>query len=150
MRPKRFLLILLTLAWLSACGDAGKPATGGSRQGEGATGAWDAPPNYSFQVSSKCGEQNFIGTFHIVVRDGEVAEAKGLDESGTNSVESMGDEIPTLSDLLDYADEAQRAGADVVEVAYDENDGHPTKIEFDYNLNATDDESCFVINKYEV
>lgn len=150
MRPKRFLLILLTLASLSACGDAGKPAAGGSRQAEGATGAWDAPPNYSFRVTSKCGEQNFIGTFHIVVRYGEVAEVKGLDESGTNSVEYMGDKIPTLSDLLDYADEAQQAGADVVEVAYDEKDGHPTKIEFDYNLNAVDDESCFVVTKYEV
>lgn len=102
----RFLVGLLALMSIAGCGDANEPSAGGSRREEGATSAWDAPSNYSFRVSSKCGEQNFIGTFHIVVRDGEVTEAKGLDESGTNTVESMGDEIPTLSDLLDYADEA--------------------------------------------
>lgn len=146
---RRFLLLLLALTSLSACGDPGDPAIEELRQEEGAIRRWEAPPNYSFRVQSSCGEQSFIGKFHIVVEDGEVADAKGLDESARAALEYTTDEVPTLTDLLRYAMEAQQAGADDVDVDYDQTDGHPTRIEFDYDTNAIDDESCFVITKYE-
>jgi Family of unknown function (DUF6174) len=146
---RRFLLVLLTLTSLSACDDPDKPAPEGSRQQEGTVRQWEAPPNYSFRVQSSCGEQSFIGTFHIVVENGEVADTKGLDESGAAALRYMRDEIPTLTDLLRYAVEAQQADAEVVDVDYDQTDGHPMKIEFDYDTSAIDDESCFVITEYE-
>lgn len=124
-------------------------ATSGSSQEEGTIRGWKAPRNYSFRVRSRCGEQSFIGTFHIVVANGEIADAKGLDESAVAALRSMGKDIPTLTDLLDYAVEAEQEDADVVDVVFDESDGHPKKIEIDYDAAAIDDESCFFITDYE-
>jgi hypothetical protein len=153
---ERLLLLLLALASsLSACNDLNALPTEKSRQGtsgssrrENPIHKWEAPPDYSFRVRSGCGEQNFIGTFHLVVTNGKVAEAKGLDESGTTALRYLRDEVPTLVDLHRYAMEAQEADADVVEVDYDPSDGHPQKIEIDYEASAIDDESCFVVTDY--
>jgi hypothetical protein len=150
---RRRLLLLLTIASsLAACADPGglqseesRRVISGSSQKERTIRRWEAPPNYSFRVRSRCGEQAFIGTFRIVVANGEVADAKGLDESGISSLRFMRGEVPTLADLLGYAVEAQKADADVVEVEYDPSDGHPERIEIDYETNAIDDESCFVV-----
>ena len=100
-----------------------------------------------FDVRSRCGEQSFIGHFQITVKEGRVVSAKGRDEAARTAVRYM-DEVPTLSDLLDYASRARLADADVAKVVYDKSDGHPKRIDIDYNRNAIDDESCFVITDY--
>ncbi|HEV2755622.1 MAG TPA: META domain-containing protein [Actinomycetota bacterium] len=145
------LLVVALAAALVACGDEGAPPRTAPSDGEDtAIRPWAAPDDYSFRVRSRCGEQNFIGTFRIVVEDGRVARAEGLDGSAIAALDYMSkEEVPTLSDLLDYAREAEEAGAEVVGVDYDPDDGHPESIEFDYDTNAIDDESCFTVTAYE-
>jgi hypothetical protein len=110
---------------------------------------WDAPSDYDFVVGSRCGEQSFIGTFRISVRNGKVERAEGLDESAASSLTYMSTaDVPSLEDLVGFARRAREAGADVAEVVYDEEDGHPTRIDIDYRSAAIDDESCFVVSKY--
>lgn len=103
---------------------------------------------YSFEVTSTCGEQAFIGSFQISVRDDEVIEAVGLDQSGRRTLEATGRDIPTLRDLLKQGLQASSDGAEVVNIEYDDVDGHPRFIEFDYDVEAIDDESCFRITNY--
>jgi hypothetical protein len=151
----RFIFLSLTAtALLAGCEDPGPQGTGEpltnspSVSQQSGPGEWDAPPNYEFDVRSSCGEQNFIGSFHIVVKGGKVVRAKGFDQSGRAAIRYMRDEIPTLVDLHGYALEADASDAEVVEVVYDENDGHPKRIDIDYSVNAIDDESCFVVTDY--
>jgi hypothetical protein len=150
---RSLLLLLAATTFLCACDgtdrptEGARPAASGTPRAEGSIRPWEAPPNYSFRVRSRCGEQNFIGTFHIVVRNGAVSDAKGLDGSGAAALRHM-DEVPTLTDLLDYAVVAREADAEVAEVDYDKSDGHPKKIDIDYDTNAIDDESCFVVTDY--
>jgi hypothetical protein len=113
---------------------------------------WTAPDKYEFDLKSSCGERDLIGRFHIVV-EGRLMSIKGLggrhESSGDSRLDSrLGEGHPTLDDLLAEAEEARRAGADVVEVKLDPTDGHPTQIDIDYNLNAIDDEACYSITHY--
>jgi hypothetical protein len=143
MDMRRFSLVLLAgITALSGCSDSN------DRDSEKPLKDWDAPADYTFDVTSQCGEQSFIGTFHIVVEGGEIARVKELDEEGKWTVSHVGKSTPTLSVLLGYALEAQQLDADVVDVVYDDTDGHPQRIDIDYDLNAIDDESCFVVTKY--
>jgi hypothetical protein len=148
-------LVLLLAFAMAACGQPSGLAGGEDREsspnppGGEAIPEWDAPPSYTFELRSRCGEQTLIGRFRIVVEDGAVVEVKGLDKSGAAATEVFGDDFPSLADLLGYAEEAQSSNADIVEVEFDRDEGFPRRIDFDYNREAVDDESCFVITDYK-
>lgn len=136
-------------AVLVACGAAPSDAPQGSGKSVEPVAGWEAPENYEFVVESQCGERAFIGRFRIVVEDGQVAETEALDEDAQASLGYLSSEqVPTLSQLLDEAMEARRAGADEVEVRTDSSDGHPTSIEIDGDLDASDDEACYIVSDY--
>lgn len=59
-----------------------------------------------------------IGAFRITVRDGTVTKAVGLDDSGRRVVKDNPDAVPTIGQLLDEWEQAQRDGADTAEVKY--------------------------------
>jgi heat shock protein HslJ len=60
-----------------------------------------------------------------------------------------GEGVPTLEELLEEAEEARRAGADIVEIDFHPETGHPTSIEIDHDEQAIDDEACYVISNYQ-
>lgn len=129
------LILLLTLA---GCADSDVSSTP----------SWQAPDAYEFTLDSSCGERALIGKFRVVVESGSVVEAEGLDESGRAVFDhGFGDEVPTLSGLLDRAADAEEQGADVVEVQATD-DGRPTEIDIDWDANAIDDEACYQITGY--
>lgn len=135
------LIVLLALA---GCGN---PGTSNSSQASDIP-SWQAPDAYEFTLDSSCGERSLIGKFRVVVENGSVVEAKGLDESGRALFEhGFEDDVPTLTELLDQAATAEAEEADIVEVeATDE--GRPTAIDIDWDSNATNDEACYRITAY--
>lgn len=145
---RRALSVFAAVMVLASCDDA-KPRPERAEPSASPLSRWDAPSDYDFVVRSRCGEQSFIGTFRISVRDGEVAEAKGLDESAVLALDYMSrGEVPSLEDLVGFARRAQAEDADVAEVVYDETGEHPIRIDIDYKAKAIDDESCFTIRRY--
>ena len=131
---------LAAMILVSACGGGGTDIS--------SIPSWQAPDAYVFTVESSCGERSLIGKFRVVVEDGSVVEAEGLDEPGRALFEhGPGDEVPTLSELLDEAAAAQEEGADVVEVEVTD-EGRPTEINIDWETDATDDEACYEITGY--
>ncbi|MFE7275879.1 DUF6174 domain-containing protein [Streptomyces sp. NPDC057623] len=88
------------------------------------------------------------GTFRITVRDGTVAEATGLDDSGRRVVADLPDAVPTIGELLAELEQARREDADTAEAEYAP-DGHPVRISLDWEENAIDDEARYVITAYE-
>ncbi len=143
---KQLALTMFAIVALAACDSS---SSGGLGTPEIAGNDWDVPESYEFKVKSSCGERSLIGLFRIVVQNGYVAEAEGLDESGKALFKSgLGESIPTLEGLLEEAVEAQQVNADVLQVEFDPSDGHPTRINIDYNKDATDDEACYVITEY--
>lgn len=129
---------------LAACGS---PGAGTDDPGAD----WEAPAAYEYTLESSCGERNFLGRFHIVVRDDQVVNAEGLDERGRELLEhpEYRTLVPTLTDLLDEADQARADNADVVEVVRDDATGRPVRIDIDWLENATDDEACYEVSDYE-
>jgi hypothetical protein len=83
------------------------------------------------------------------VENGAVVDVRGLDRSGAAATEALGDDFPSFADLLGYAEEARLSNADIVEVEFDQQEGYPRRIDIDYNREAIDDESCFVITHYK-
>jgi Family of unknown function (DUF6174) len=148
------LFLLALLLPVAGCGDPVGSRAEGGRQGfagnptQSHYGEWDAPPNYSFDLRSRCGEQTLIGTFRVAVLDGDVVDVKGLDESGAAAVAALRDDFPSLTDLMAFAEEAQASDADIVRIEMDPEEGFPKRIQIDYNLDAIDDESCFAITNY--
>jgi hypothetical protein len=141
--------ILLTgglLATTAACGDD-TPTSRATAAGEPGTD-WKEPAAYSYTLTSSGGERSLLGTFRVTVRDGEVTDAKGLDESGRRVVDQLSTEVPTLGGLLEELAQARRDDADTAEVKYAA-DGHPVRISLDWDENALDDEADYVITGYE-
>ncbi|MGX1134692.1 hypothetical protein RKD49_006882 [Streptomyces glaucescens] len=143
--------VLLTgglLATTAACGDdtptSRATAAGEREQGTG----WKEPAAYSYTLTSSEGERSLLGTFRVTVRDGEVTDAKGLDESGRRVVEQLPGEVPTLGELLEELARARRDDADKAEAKYAA-DGHPVRISLDWDENALDDEADYVVTGYE-
>jgi Family of unknown function (DUF6174) len=127
------------------CG-SGSEEGGGGGATTAQTAGWVEPPAYEYTVDSRCGEQFLIGRFTLTVADSKVSEVVGADAGSVKALEWMKlDGFPTLGELLKEAQRAQSENADVVEVAFDPADGHPTKIRLDYDTNAIDDESCYDI-----
>ncbi|MER6346984.1 DUF6174 domain-containing protein [Streptomyces sp. NPDC001595] len=154
----RLTAALLTgalLAVVSACaGEASNdPGDGGPRggrggQGDGGTG-WVEPDAYSFTLRSSEGERSLLGTFRVTVRDGEVADAVGLDESGRRVVARLPGEVPTLGELLAQVRQARHDGVYAAETEYAA-DGHPVRVFLDGERDAVDDEALYVISDYEL
>ncbi|MDL2078457.1 DUF6174 domain-containing protein [Streptomyces sp. GXMU-J15] len=110
--------------------------------------AWQEPAAYSYTLESMAGERSLLGKFRITVRDGEVAEATGLDASGLRVVRHMPEHVPTIGDLLAELRRARKDGADRAEAEYAA-DGHPERIVLDPREGAIDDEAVYVISGYE-
>ncbi|MFJ4468364.1 DUF6174 domain-containing protein [Streptomyces sp. NPDC089424] len=109
---------------------------------------WEEPSSYTYTLLSTEGERSLIGTFRVTVRDGEVATAVGLDDSGRRVVRQNPDAVPTLGELLREFDRARQDGADRAEIEYAA-DGHPRSIVLDRDERAIDDEAAYVISAYE-
>lgn len=109
---------------------------------------WQEPASYTYTLQSSGGERGLLGTFRITVRDGAVAKAEGLDDSGRRVAEDIPDAMPTIGALLDELDRARRDDADAAEAEYAA-DGHPVRISLDWEENAIDDEAHYVISAYE-
>ncbi|NLG22665.1 MAG: hypothetical protein GX555_14685 [Actinomycetales bacterium] len=103
---------------------------------------WEPPADYSFVVTSGCGERAFIGRFAVTVTAGAVSAVEPIGESYAGVTAEM---TPTLSDMLDEARAAAEQGT--VEVAVDDA-GVPRWIDIDPIPNAIDDESCYAISDY--
>ncbi|MGW3953493.1 DUF6174 domain-containing protein [Streptomyces sp. NPDC004752] len=126
-------------------GRAWDPA-GTKAAGSGGT-SWEEPAAYSYTLTSSAGERALIGTFRVTVRDGEVVNAVGLDESGRRVAEQSPAALPTLGDLLAELDGARRENAARAEADYAA-DGHPTRIALDWAENAVDDEALYVVSAF--
>jgi hypothetical protein len=109
---------------------------------------WQEPGSYTYTLRSSEGERALIGTFRITVRDGAVARATGLDDSGRRVVGSHPDAVPTIGELLDELEQARRDDADTAEAEYAA-DGHPVRISLDQEENTLDDEARYDITAYE-
>ncbi|MFF7449324.1 MULTISPECIES: DUF6174 domain-containing protein [unclassified Streptomyces] len=138
MTVVRPLLCLAVLVGpLTACG-------GGTEAG---APAWEEPASYAYTLTSGEGERALIGTFRITVRDGEVTEAVGLDAGARRVVRQLPGQVPTLGALLAELEQARDDDADIAEARYAA-DGHPTRIELDWDANAMDDEARYEIRDY--
>jgi hypothetical protein len=129
-RPRaRGPLLLLPVLAATAAGCGG---------GDDADGAdWQEPGAYTYTLDSLCGERSLLGTFRITVANGRVVSA-----------EPAHDQAPTIGALLAEARAArEEEDADVVEVEYAD-DGRPTRIGIDYDVQALDDEACYHIADY--
>ncbi|KMS67077.1 lipoprotein [Streptomyces viridochromogenes] len=131
------------LLWaVAACGTE-KPAPASHQD------RWKEPASYTYTLRSSEGERALIGTFRITVRNGSVAKATGLDDSGRSVVADLPDAVPTIGQLLAELDQARRDDADTAEAEYAP-DGHPVRISLDWEENAIDDEARYVITSLDV
>ena len=152
--PRSLAAVLtLAVATLAACATPGvsvAPA-GTLSAGPSSAGAWQEPADYSFAVTSSCGERGFLGDFEVVVAEGEVVESQWRDPaSGAWTPVDQLESVPTLGDMLEevrVASDDPEAGE--VYLESDPVDGHPTAVSVDHIENAIDDESCYVITEYE-
>jgi hypothetical protein len=96
MKPTQSAPVLILLIALAGCGD---PGASNSSEASNIP-SWQAPDAYEFTLDSSCGERSLIGKFRVVVENGSVVEAEGLDESGRALFEhGAEDDVPTLSKL---------------------------------------------------
>lgn len=112
---------------------------------------WIEAASYTYSVNSACGERVFLGTFDITVKDHVVVDAVAVDSNAqvVLSLSGMG-EIPTLDDLVAEYREAVAADADTATIESAPGDGHPTRLNIDYDTDAVDDEACYTITAYAV
>ena len=145
-------LAVLTLAGCATSGGAAAPvpASPSTSSGPSAVGGWEEPADYSFAVTSSCGERAFLGHYRVVVSGGAVVESQWRDPAGGEwaPVDQL-EWVPTLGDMLE---EVRVASGDPeageVSLESDPADGHPTAISVDHIANAIDDETCYVITDY--
>jgi hypothetical protein len=91
-----------------------------------------------------------LGTFEAQVEEGVVVRIKGLDERSRQAVAGYRpSDFPTLAAMLEKVREARnRADAGAIIVTSDPVDGHPMRIEIDWNANAIDDEECYTVSEF--
>ena len=107
-----------------------------------------ASDDYTYELTSSCGERNGIGRFTVTVVDGEIAQIVGMDATGVMAVEATPDLAtitPTIDQLLDRI---EAAGTGAKDVTYDAVTGVPTWVLFDPDARSTDDESCSSVLSY--
>ncbi len=113
--------------------------------------AWTEPADYSYLLVSTCGERNLLGTFDVTVVGHEVIDAEAVDEQAEIVLGGIGVEIvPTIADLLAELEDARTMNADTAAMAVDPGDGHPVRIDIDYDAATDDDEACYSIDDYQV
>ncbi|MEV0172855.1 DUF6174 domain-containing protein [Streptomyces sp. NPDC050803] len=121
---------------------------GGEADPEPSATAWTEPASYAYTLTST--EQVLPGRFRVTVRDGEVAEAVGLDGDSRRVVAQLPgrtSRVPTIGQLLDRLEKARNERADTAEAEYAA-DGRPSRITLDWDENAIDDEAQYVISAY--
>lgn len=139
---------------LTLVGVVGALVAGCSGSGGGATttvvaAQWVEPADYSFVLMSDCGERSGLGTYDVTVANHEVVAAEALDEQADIELGAGGVErVPTIADLVAELEEAQAMNADTAAMAVDPGDGHPVRIDIDYDAATTDDEACYSIDDY--
>lgn len=141
----RLVLAAAVLGAATACGGQTVPV--GTKPAVAPVTGWKEPSAYTYTLTSSAGERALIGTFRVTVRDGEVVDAVGLDESARRVVKGSPAVVPTLQDLLAELDGARREGAATAEADFAA-DGHPTRIALDREKNAVDDEALYVIGDF--
>lgn len=110
---------------------------------------WTEPDDYRYVLESRCGERALIGTFEVTVHEGDVQSISALDEDAEAMLQHVGpDSAPTIGELVSKLEAATQNGADRVNLELDSDDGHPSLIEIDYDTNAIDDESCYMITEF--
>ncbi|MET0788693.1 MAG: DUF6174 domain-containing protein [Cellulomonas sp.] len=136
--------VLCALAASACTGPPGPPPTPRPSPGWAA----HASADYTYELTSSCGERNGVGRFIVTVVDGQITQIVGTDTTGIMAVEATPDleEItPTIDELLARID---AAGAGAKDVTYDATTGVPTWVLFDPDPRATDDESCYGVKNY--
>jgi Family of unknown function (DUF6174) len=131
---------------VAGCGGgsaASEPRLGGH---EAASTSWTEPGDYSYTLSSSCGERAGLGAFRLWVHDGRVERAKPLSEGADLLPLSQ---LPTIGDIIRTAGEAQAGGADDVRFVRAP-DGRPRLVSIDYLENAVDDELCYRVSRLTV
>ena len=112
---------------------------------------WQEPADYSFAVTSWCGERMFTGDYRVEVAGGEVVASQRHDATdGEWKPVDYLQWVPTLGDMLEEvarATDAPEAGE--VTLESDPADGHPIVVRVDHLANAIDDETCYEITAYE-
>ncbi|MFF9899554.1 DUF6174 domain-containing protein [Streptomyces longispororuber] len=153
-RARRWAVALLAGSSLwatAACGDGSSAEVAASAPTALTTPgppAWKEPSAYAYTLTSSEGERALLGTFRVTVRDGEVVETVGLDDSARRFVRDRPDRVPTLGDLVRELAQARRDKAHTAEAAYAA-DGHPARITLDWDRNAVDDEARYVVSSYK-
>jgi hypothetical protein len=137
----RLILVAALVQALAACALAPTP------EPTPTPATWTEPAAYSFVLLSQCGERSLIGRFRVRVEGHVTVGFERLDESAM-AFQGTAEDLPTLGRLLDLASEARARGADVVNVTADPVDGHPTRVEIDWQAKAIDDEECYAVSDY--
>lgn len=150
-------LVVAVAVLAAACGGGDAAAPGSGESGGDVTTAstvpdWEEPATYEYELQSDCGERTLLGRYRITVTDGEVTDVAAGDDQAAVVVgdDELREAVPTLGELLEEAREAEAAGADVVNVETDGDPaGRPGLIEIDHDLDADDDEACYVVTAFE-
>jgi hypothetical protein len=99
--------------------------------------------DYTFTLTSSCGERYLIGAFDVEVADDEVvavsASLAHLEVTPESYVRGGG---RTVDGFLDLVDERH---ADVTDVAFDDELGFPATLTLDPEPLGIDDEECYVL-----
>ncbi len=127
---------------LAACGPTSPTSSGPSSPSTASERA--LPASYEYVLTSACGLRSLLGEYRVVVRDGEVTEVVGLDES---PYEPDLEDVPTLADLLELAGSA---GPDAVVDLEVDADGVPVSLSIDRLPTAVDDEECYAVSQLQV
>ncbi|MFI1995496.1 DUF6174 domain-containing protein [Actinoplanes sp. NPDC020271] len=121
---------------LSACGGISSGTAEKSAEPLRAAEA-KLPPDYSYVLTSSCGERALLGTYEIVVVQGRVVSGTRIDAP---EILAVPPEYPAVAELLDSA---LGAGADAhVEFEADAA-GLPARLTIDPDPNGIDDEECY-------
>ena len=127
------------------------PTGGASVSPQASTGTsgpdWQEPEAYTYAFEASRGERSLIGRFEVTVEDRTVVDYRALDPAAAAFPGTSAD-LPTLGELFERVDQAQKDDDAVVTFETDPLDGHPTRIEIDWLPNAIDDEECYVIESY--
>jgi Family of unknown function (DUF6174) len=103
--------------------------------------------NYKMIVGAHGLLTNFPEEVLIEVQNRKTKSIKSLSKTGRNYVEAY-QPFSTVEKLFDFIEQAKKA--DKLEVGFDENLGHPTRITYDGSFGTADDELSLWIKSLEV
>jgi hypothetical protein len=110
---------------------------------------WTEPAEYSFTLTSSCGERPLLGKFQATVSQGKIVKVRGLDDPARRALMlRLAELVPTMGLLEAQAETARNEGGKVKIVRAA--DKHPTRIDIDRDPNAVDDEACYTIEDYTI